>query len=324
MATYEVKTTGSGSGVGSDADPFTWAQLATETFANGDIINVHAGTHSATTTWSTSATIRLTGVRSGDRPVISGSLSSTVFDPNGTESIFEYLEFNTPNASRSIDYDVIFRPILLDIKGGYFDGRGGSRSGTAMRIESSERIDLGGDGNFYNCKSPILSTDSGVANSYTNCVVTEYAGNPSGVASPFVGSIFIDSSETDGAVRCDSAVVSNCIFIGNSNASKIDEFARFEGCFYFDNSTKHAGSGTIVEANATDMVADPFIDSSNFDLRFTTAAKSQAYYPELSAIMVQHVLGGTPGITTDSLADLLAGSGGDSGVYDVLNAGLIR
>ena len=69
------------------------------------------------------------------------------------------------------------------------------------------------------------------------------------------------------------------------------------------------------------MAADPFEDSANLDFRLTTAAKAAAYANQLKAIMAGQV--DVPGITTDSLADLVGGGGGASGVSDVLKGGLV-
>ncbi|MEM6979239.1 MAG: hypothetical protein AAF539_06180 [Planctomycetota bacterium] len=107
------------------------------------------------------------------------------------------------------------------------------------------------------------------------------------------------SSEDAGFVQCvlqnafASRIVSGCVFLAD-----VDQAI---------NSISVTGSPYITDGDGVQTpIDDPFVDSANYDLRLTSEAKLSSESTMIRAIMAGLV--DVPGVTTDSLQDLIGSS----------------
>ena len=325
MATYYIKTTGSGSGAGTDGDPWTIQQFVDSkesTLAADDEINISGGTHALTSQWSLSKDgIRYYG-DPDNRPVIQWQnavasfvkqtayndryFDSIIFDSNGYEAsssapfvswqdeAFSRCKFITTGTTNIPQFglNVVFYKC---------EWNGGSRVHGGTQILCSVTGTAGTTGAFYQSvveKCIAFNCATGFANS----------GGASVAGSIAFGNT-LDYTNNSGSHRksmTDSIVGE----IGGFHVNKL----MMLNCFYQTLTTAPA-----FNSNPTVLAADPFVNAAAGDFRFTAAAKATAYYDDLKPILIG--LQGVPAVTLDT--DLVSGdsspliqSGGRFGVYE--------
>lgn len=305
MPTYYVATGVSG-GNGATDTPWNWDEMTGQTFASGDVIIIRTGTHAATAGWTASVSdLFIHGDFAQARPVIDfGSFSGKCLATTSGASALriEFIELDAPSSSHAVDFDVAFNGSVLECKGTFFDIRAGRRS--AYSKLEAENVQVSSSTIANSFISDVVSADSNFQGAITNCVLRQF--NAVNILASVVSNSIIFGTGSAGGASVGQSVFSNCIFINATTAITSSDQVTAENCFFFNNTSNT--SGNVRQVNSTDMTADPFVDAANLDFRLTTAAKAESYANQLKAIMAGLV--DVPGITTDSLADLVGGGGG--------------
>lgn len=308
MPTHYVAPGVSG-GDGSVLTPWNWDEMASAVLAAGDEVIVLTGTHSASVELDTPADFYIHGDFSNPRPVIDfgSGFTARCIDGGGYPLNVDYLEILSPNAVRTVDVDTWFNSSVNNVKGDSWIYTRAARRHSYCRVECPT-AGVSGGSITQSYVTEAISTDGVNCMCITSCVTPRVDG-PASEGSAISGSV-IYGSGVDGGIALTSCSVSNTIIMNASvgfAASGVN--CRADKCLFFNNTANT--SGTVIEANNTEMDADPFEDAANGDFRLTTAAKAKPYANQLKAIMAGLV--DVPGITTDSLADLVGGSGSGSG-----------
>ena len=309
MATYYVATTASGSGDGSQGDPFSLAQV--DGFgAFGDVMLFEPGTY------QTSETV-----------TVARRVSWQAIDPENTTIravapfVGTYL-FQAGNESASLDGFVLECDSLC--AGGSFLSafltrcelrnvvnnwgvRVGKMSRTRLtKLDSTQHAVASTQG----VDSILLEAPANGAGRYgfsstglkSNCVVR---GGIRGANSQCINTIVIGASVSAFGVSSQTkSPLINCIAV-DCDAFQQLSLSGFTviGCMEFGSATPAADAPDdfISQPNS------PFVDAANLDLRLTEAAKAAPYADRLKSIMAS--LHYVPGITIDSIDDLYGGGG---------------
>lgn len=312
MATYYVATTGTGSGVGSQADPFVLSQV--DGFGVfGDVIFFAPGTYDTAETVTVARRVSWQASEPDNRPVIRATapFAGAVLVDRGNESAsLESFVLECSSLCGAADFGAAFisRCEFRDVVTSY-GARAGKICQTEIhKLDSVQHATVTTQGVEsvlvvapYNGVGRLAFTTSGM----TTCSVV--AGGITGVSGGSVNVVVIGSQANAFSISAATkAQLKNCIAVNCGSFQLGVSLAghMFFGCMEFGSSTPAADA----PADFISESADPFVDSANLDLRLTEAAKAAPYADRLKAIMAR--LQDVPGITVDSLADLFGGGGG--------------
>lgn len=320
MATYYVTAAAAGLGDGSLVNPWTLTQAIAAALTNADTVNVGAGTYTFAANQTIAGTARWVGVAGSTIVEWTGSSAHGLFRvpnyPGG--GIFEGFTFKLhgSNAIMASNGNATYRDCIFDVQGFALP-----RVFFNANNIITERCIFTGNNVWSICNLPYYCESSLVRSLVTagnagldidgGPGVIRNATHSSGFARGLVV-VHPGANAVVGSTNKRNHVIRDAILIG-AHAFSIPTAVRVvaENVYYLASTAKQTGSGELVENNVVAIPESPFVDANALDLRLTTAAKAGANAAAFRRIMLGIV--GTPGVTTDSLSELLGESGGSSG-----------
>lgn len=322
MLEYWIATDGTGTGVGSEADPYTWDQAAQLAQANDTIYYIKTGTYSGLLQKFVFTVSRIWLVGVGERPHLifdpSVSGDAMYLNTNTRDNVIRNLEISGSGLTNAIQNNVAFDTQAIQVKTNVIVDSHPARPLSSTLCDYPDDSDIGQG----NCESTLIRGDRAGLGTLLNSIALGQS-TIGGYGAIFLasGSIIRANQTTGYALLINQGNhVDSCIFLDASVAairqqsSTIPYEVVVRNCLFFNCTLEiDPGIAHITEINNQSFATSPFEDAPNLDFRITTAAQSQSYINLLVRIMLGQL--DTPGITMNTEAELLAmvGSGGGGG-----------